>query len=71
GALDSKTGADIMALFRRLHDEFEQTVIIVTHDPGIASQTNRTLRIADGIIVGDDWHVNGLSPDSVGEIASH
>ena len=63
GALDSKTGADIMALFRRLHDEFNQTVIIVTHDVGIASQTNRTIRIADGKIVGDDAHRNGQSPN--------
>ncbi len=67
GALDSKTGADIMALFRRLHDEYDQTVIIVTHDPTIASQTNRTLRIADGKIVGDETHVNGRSPNGAAE----
>ena len=58
-----------MALFRRLHDEFDQTVIIVTHDPSIASQTNRTLRIADGKIVGDETHLNGRAPNGAAETA--
>jgi len=54
GALDSKTGAEIIALFQRLHRELGQTVIYVTHDPKIASHTNRIVRIADGHVVGDE-----------------
>jgi putative ABC transport system ATP-binding protein len=54
GALDSKTGAEIIALFQRLHKEFGQTVIYVTHDPFIARHTFRVVRIADGLIVGDE-----------------
>jgi putative ABC transport system ATP-binding protein len=54
GALDSKTGAEIIGLFQRLHQEMGQTVIYVTHDPFIARHTARVIRIADGQIVGDE-----------------
>jgi putative ABC transport system ATP-binding protein len=54
GALDSKTGAEIIGLFQRLHAELGQTVIYVTHDPFIARHTARVVRIADGLIVGDE-----------------
>ena len=54
GALDSKTGAEIIGLFQRLHREFGQTVIYVTHDPFIARHTERVIRIGDGKIVGDE-----------------
>jgi putative ABC transport system ATP-binding protein len=54
GALDSKTGAEIIALFQRLHRELGQTVIYVTHDATIARHTQRILRIADGRIVDDE-----------------
>jgi putative ABC transport system ATP-binding protein len=53
GALDSKTGAEIMALFQSLHRDFGQTVIMVTHDPFIARHTNRIIRLADGKITSD------------------
>ena len=54
GALDSKTGAEIIGLFQRLHREFGQTVIYVTHDPFIARHTERVIRLADGLMVGDE-----------------
>ncbi len=54
GALDSKTGAEIIGLFQRLHRDFGQTVVYVTHDPFIARHTERVIRIADGEIVGDE-----------------
>ncbi len=54
GALDSKTGTEIIALFQRLHRELGQTVIYVTHDPFIARHTDRVIRISDGKIVGDE-----------------
>ena len=54
GALDSKTGAEIIGLFQRLHADLGQTVIFVTHDPFIARHTERVVRIADGVIVGDE-----------------
>jgi putative ABC transport system ATP-binding protein len=54
GALDSKTGAEIIGLFQRLHRELGQTVIYVTHDPFIARHTERVIRLSDGLIVGDE-----------------
>jgi ABC-type lipoprotein export system ATPase subunit len=49
GALDSKTGNEIMELFRMLNEE-GKTVIVVTHDPKLASFGKRLIRIEDGII---------------------
>jgi len=49
GNLDSKTGAGIMELMRNLHKD-GKTIIMVTHDPNIASYTKRTIRIVDGRI---------------------
>ena len=54
GALDSKTGAEIIGLFQQLHRELGQTVIYVTHDPFIARHTERVIRLSDGLIVGDE-----------------
>jgi putative ABC transport system ATP-binding protein len=53
GALDSKTGAEIIGLFQALHKDFGQTVILVTHDPFVARHTERIIRLADGQIVAD------------------
>lgn len=50
GALDSKTGVEVMELLKRLNREEGITMIIVTHDANVASQTNRIIRIKDGII---------------------
>jgi putative ABC transport system ATP-binding protein len=53
GALDTKTGAEVLALFRQLNTEQGVTAVIVTHDPGVAAATNRVVRIQDGRITYD------------------
>ena len=50
GALDSKTGVEVMELLQRLNREEKITMIIVTHDPTVAAKTNRIIRIMDGVI---------------------
>lgn len=49
GALDSRTGAEIMELFKSLHAE-GQTVILITHNQELADEAQRVVRIADGLI---------------------
>src|ERR1051326_5000728 len=50
GNLDQKTGHEIIAIFEKLVSQ-DETIIIVTHDPSIASRTGRRIKIVDGEIV--------------------
>ena len=60
GNLDSKTSQEIMALIDQLHDE-GQTIIIVTHEPDIASHCERVIQLADGRIESDRRQQSALS----------
>ena len=51
GALDTETGKQVMEMFRKINQEQNTTVIIVTHDPRIGESTSRCIRILDGQIV--------------------
>jgi putative ABC transport system ATP-binding protein len=51
GNLDSKSGAEIMNIFKTLNRDKGLTVILVTHDPNIAAQAQRTIRVRDGLLV--------------------
>ena len=59
GALDQKTGAQIMQLFRELNEE-KRTVIMITHDMKIASNARRVVHIIDGEL--SDGDIPGDSP---------
>ena len=58
GNLDSKTGADILALIHDLHTQYGATVVVVTHDAKVAETCERTLTIRDGHVVDDRRLVN-------------
>src|SRR3954451_244146 len=51
GALDSRSGADLLAFLRRAVDEFGQTIVMVTHDPVAAAHADRVVFLADGRIL--------------------
>ncbi|MEZ0360733.1 MAG: ABC transporter ATP-binding protein [Hydrogenobacter sp.] len=51
GSLDTATGKSIMELLLSLNDKFGTTLIVVTHDPTVASYCRRTVKIKDGLLV--------------------
>ena len=54
GNLDTTSGTEIMSIFRQLNKERGITVVFVTHDPEIADETRRIIRIRDGLIESDE-----------------
>ena len=55
GALDSASGAQVMELFRQLHEN-GATIIMITHDAQVAQQAQRIMTIRDGVLSGGDNH---------------
>lgn len=53
GALDSSTGRMVMDLFHRLHREQGKTIVLITHSPELAEETERVITIKDGRITGE------------------
>ena len=50
GALDSKTSVEVMNILKKLHDREGLTIVVVTHESGVANQTNKIIHIKDGVI---------------------
>lgn len=59
GALDTKTGRMVMDLFHKLHEEEGKTIVLITHSPELAEETERMLTISDGRIVKDSAKEGG------------
>ena len=70
GNLDSQSGSEVLTLLRRSVDDFQQTIVMVTHDPSAASHADRVVFLADGRLVGS---MNDPTPDGIlariGELA--
>ena len=64
GNLDSRSGAEIVAIFQRLNREMGITVVFVTHDADIAAHTRRIVQLLDGRIVGDEPVENPLDAEA-------
>ena len=56
GSLDSKTGEMILNLLMEMHERYNVTLIIVTHDNGVAALAERTIKIKDGQIIEDKYN---------------
>jgi putative ABC transport system ATP-binding protein len=71
GNLDTRTGADILALMQDLHRRLGATILIVTHDQTVAGSCARTITLRDGRIVSDEWREppaeGRVSDDDAGE----
>ena len=50
GALDSKTSVEVMQLLKQLNQDEDMTIVVVTHESGVANETNKIVHIKDGII---------------------
>lgn len=53
GDLDAKSGGEVLELMRRLNEEFQKTIIMVTHDPNAAARSKRQLHLEKGLLVSD------------------
>ncbi len=68
GALDSRSAKQVLELLRRTAAEFDQTIVMVTHDPVAASYADRVLFLADGKLVG---HIDRPTPQQIAERMTH
>ena len=69
GNLDSRTSAEILQMFQQLNEEEHITIIVVTHDSGVADHARRVIRIRDGRIEDDSGAARGPLP-STAEVRS-
>lgn len=51
GNLDSVTSEEVLDLMKKMSEQFHQTIVMITHDPNIASKADRTIKISDGKVI--------------------
>ena len=67
GALDTASGKNVMEILHGLH-EAGHTIVMVTHDPGIAANANRVIEIRDGRIIADHSKSLDIAPSNISSI---
>ena len=65
GNLDSKTGGDVLGLLRRTGTEFNQTIVMITHNNEIARLADRIVRIEDGRITGEGGRIREVTDNDM------
>jgi putative ABC transport system ATP-binding protein len=65
GNLDSAMGTQVVKLLRKLVDDRQQTIIMVTHDPEVAAKADRIVKVRDGLIESDEAVLTGVGSDSL------
>jgi putative ABC transport system ATP-binding protein len=72
GNLDSRSTEDVLRIFARLNEE-GRTVVLITHEPDVAAQTKRVVRLSDGQIVGDErrFDVRDAPPTPQSQKSAH
>ena len=64
GALDSNSGREVLAQLHELHRD-GHTIILITHDPAVAAEADRTISLRDGAIVDDRRHEHARQPAAI------
>ena len=54
GAVDSETGQQLAGIMRRMNRQHQVTFVLVTHDPDLAAETDRVIKLKDGKVVSDE-----------------
>jgi putative ABC transport system ATP-binding protein len=65
GALDSKTGVQVLEVLREINDEMGTSTVVITHNAGIRRMAHRVIRFADGRIVGVEKNATRVAPREI------
>ena len=65
GALDSKTGVEVLRVLKRIHEKYKKTVIIITHNVSIANMADRVIRLSSGRVIEDYRNDNPIDVDRI------